>query len=263
MKAYLYILKMQIILGLTYRFEVFAVIATKVVILVASIFLWYNIYSGMNVIDGVTLTQMTTYVIISGFISIVLTHNVQFAMNNAIRLGDVAVDMIRPYNLVASYFSKDLGDVVNGIVTKGLPVLIVGAIMFGIQPPASLSHFSLAIVSLILSYGILWFINASIALLSFWTMELGNMGVVMGSIVKILSGSIIPLWLFPDNIRNILYFTPFPYIYQTTLSLYIGKSTINRGTIEIGIQIIWVILLYGLIRFVWKNAKTRVLVQGG
>ena len=68
MKAYLYILKMQIILGLTYRFEVFAVIATKVVILVASIFLWYNIYSGMNVIDGVTLTQMTTYVIISGFV---------------------------------------------------------------------------------------------------------------------------------------------------------------------------------------------------
>ena len=44
-------------------------------------------------------------------------------------------------------------------------------------------------------------------------------------LIRLLSGSIIPIWFFPDWLADILNLLPFVYIYQLPLDIYIGSAT--------------------------------------
>lgn len=65
MEAYLYKLKMQMIVNITYRFEVFAVIATRFILMVTTVFLWNCAYAGNNEMLGLSKPQMITYAVLS------------------------------------------------------------------------------------------------------------------------------------------------------------------------------------------------------
>jgi ABC-2 type transport system permease protein len=115
----------------------------------------------------------------------------------------------------------------------------------------------------VLSYAILWLLSAIVGLVAFWAMELGNMGMVKDSIVRILSGSIIPLWFFPSSIQTISKFLPFQYTYQTPLAIYIGEIRTVDALKAMGIQFVWIAALYVLLYVVWNKAKKKTLIQGG
>ncbi|WP_234121089.1 ABC transporter permease [Clostridium hydrogenum] len=263
MEAYLYKLKMQIIVNITYRFEVFATIATRFILMVSTVFLWKCTYAGNKEMLGLSKSQMITYSVLSVFLSSVFQCNVQNTIRDGVRQGKIAVDLLRPYNIIVAFFAQDLGDVFASILNKALPLLFLGMIFFGVNAPVSSSAFVLFVISSVLGFMILWFISALVGMFSFWTLELGNMGVVKDIIVSILSGSLIPLWFFPNDVQKVLAFMPFQYTYQTPMGLYIGKITINDGLLQIGIQIIWILLLGVITSFVWCKAKNNILIQGG
>lgn len=263
MEAYLYKLKMQMIVNITYRFEVFAVIATRFILMVTTVFLWNCAYAGNNEMLGLSKPQMITYAVLSVFLSAIFQCNVQDTIRSGIRQGNIAVDLLRPYNIIFAFFAQDMGDVLVSIFNKALPLLILGMIFFGVNAPFSLPAFVLFLISAIFGLLILWLISALIGMFSFWTMELGNMGVVKDTMVSILSGSLIPLWFFPDNVQRILTFLPFQYTYQTPMGLYIGKISLVNGLWEIGIQLVWIIILAVFTAIVWKKAKNNILIQGG
>jgi ABC-2 type transport system permease protein len=263
MRAYIYKLKMQMIVNITYRFEVFATIATRFILMVSTVFLWKCTYAGNDKMLGLSRSQMITYAVLSVFLSAIFQCNVQNTILNGIRKGDIAVDLLRPYNIMAAFFAQDMGDVLINIFNKALPLLVLGMIFFGVNAPASLSAFALFLISSVFGLMILWFISALVGMLSFWTLELGNMGVVKDTIVSILSGSLIPLWFFPRGVQKVLAFMPFQYSYQTPMGLYIGKINTTNGLFQICIQLVWIALLGILTSFVWHKAKNNVLVQGG
>ena len=78
-----------------------------------------------------------------------------------------------------------------------------------------------------------------------------------------LSGAMIPLWFFPEWLRNAMYCLPFVYMYQEPLSIYIGKYTPAECLIKLGIQLAWLVGLAVIFMFAQKRATSRVLVQGG
>jgi ABC-2 type transport system permease protein len=89
------------------------------------------------------------------------------------------------------------------------------------------------------------------------------MGVVKDTIVSILSGSLIPIWFFPEGVQKVLAYLPFQYTYQTPLGLYIGKITVSEGLLQILIQFVWIVILGGLTIIAWRRARRNVLIQGG
>ena len=99
--------------------------------------------------------------------------------------------------------------------------------------------------------------------ISFWLISMGPLSSLKICIIRMLSGSIIPLWFFPEWLRNILAFLPFQYIYQLPLSIYIGKLTEQETIFQIGVQLVWLLILYGLYRLMQKKVLTNVMVQGG
>lgn len=261
--AYLYKLKLQMQVYLTYRFEVFATIVTRFILILANVFLWNCVYANQTEISGVGREQMITYSLLSSCIGVMYQCNVHTSLNSDVRQGNVAVLLMRPFHLLGSYFAEDIGTIIVKAFTVSLPVFLIGLIFLPVQPAPSVSALLMVFGSYLLGLVILWLLSALVGMFTFVTMELGNMGVVKDTIVAILSGSMIPIWFFPDRFERALMMTPFPYTYQTPLGLYIGQITVPEGLGQMGIQILWVAVLGTLVSLAWRKAQNKVLIQGG
>lgn len=260
---YLYFGKMKLMVALTYRFEVLTSLSTGFIIILANLFLWKAAYKGIDSVMGVTEDQMITYAIISILLSTFYTENVEHTLEDRISKGDIAVDIFKPINLLLSYFAEDIGMAISALLNKMLPLLLITVIFIQPPMPASTLHLLLFVLSAIISFLIIWLISALVGMLCFWSIQLGNMGTIKDGILLIASGRIVPLWLLPLGIQNVLSFLPFKYVYQTPLSIYIGKIGFEEVSTQIGIQLLWVIIFTAIIRLMWVSASKKVMVQGG
>ena len=82
-------------------------------------------------------------------------------------------------------------------------------------------------------------------------------------LIRLLSGSIIPIWFFPDWLADILNLLPFVYIYQLPLDIYIGSASELDISRRMMIQLVWFILLAGIFLLLSKKSLKKVMVQGG
>jgi ABC-2 type transport system permease protein len=263
LQAYWYITKMRILTTLAYRFEVFATIGTHFILMVASIFLWRAAYGGIDQVNELRLEDLVTYSVISIILSSLFVHDVQNIIYSKIREGQIVTDFYRPISLLGSYLADDIGSMLSSVVNKALPLFLFAAIFFDAPLPATAIDFLLFIPSCILSYSILWLMSALVGLIAFWVMEIGNMGIVKDSIVRVLSGSLVPLWFFPESVQTVSRFLPFQYTYQTPIGIYIGVMNPQEAFQSMFIQLLWIIVLYALLSVAWQLTKKKTLIQGG
>ncbi|MFF2093053.1 ABC transporter permease [Paenibacillus sp. NPDC058174] len=264
LQAYWYITKMRMLTNLAYRFEVFTSVGTNLIIMLASVFLWQTAYGGgIGQVQSLSLQDLTTYTILSIILSSMFVCDVQDTIYYKIREGQIVTDFYRPIPLLACYLADDIGGSLSSLANKALPLIVFASLFFGIPWPSSFLNFLLFIPSCLLSYGILWLLSALVGLIAFWVMELGNMGMVKDSIVRVLSGSIVPLWFFPESVQTVSKYLPFQYTYQTPLGIYIGNIGTKEALTALAVQAVWVFLLFLLLAAGWKRTKKKTLIQGG
>jgi len=266
MSAYGYLVKMRILTTLAYRFDVFASILSNLVILIASVFLWKTAYAGDHGAGagaGVNEHQMIVYSIVSALLGSLFITDVQNTINQRVREGDISVDMLKPMPMLGYFLAQDIGSVVSALLNRSLPMLLFVAVFFVMPAPAGFSAFLLFLLSALLAYAILWLLSALVGMTAFWVMELGNMGIVKDLIVRVLSGSLVPLWWFPHWMQEVSRYLPFQYTYQTPLGIYIGRTGPSEAFFAMGIQAVWIALLVLLLYAVWSKAKRKTEVQGG
>jgi len=262
-QAYWYITKMRLLTNLAYRFEVFASIITNLVLMAAAIFLWQAAYGGIGEVNQLDLQDLTTYTIVSMLLGSAFICGVQETINYRVREGQIATDFYRPIPLLVCYLADDLGGSLSSMVNKLLPLVLFASLFFGMPLPDSAMGFLLFIPSCLFSYAILWLMSALVGLVSFWMLELGNIGMVKDAIVRVLSGSLVPLWFFPESVQTVSRYLPFQYTYQTPLGIYIGVTGTQEALKAMLVQGIWIIILFALLAFFWKKTKSKTLIQGG
>ncbi|RKP47942.1 hypothetical protein D7Z26_22300 [Cohnella endophytica] len=264
LQAYWYITKMKLLTNLAYRFEVFASVGTNLILMLASVFLWQTAYKGgVGTVQSFSLQDLTTYTILSIMLGAMFVCDVQDTIYYKIREGQIVTDFYRPIPLLACYLADDIGGMLSAMANRVVPLILLASIFFGIPWPSSALSLLLFFPSCLLSYAILWLLSALVGLVAFWVMELGNMGMVKDSIVRVLSGSIVPLWFFPESVQTISKFLPFQYTYQTPLGIYIGNVGTKEALGAMAIQALWVGLLFLLLMAGWKRTKKKTLIQGG
>lgn len=263
MKPYLYIAKTKMLSALAYRFDVISTIVIQCLVVIATSFFWVAAYGQRQSAMGVTLDQMLTYSIMSALLSCLLTANVEDRIIQSVRKGNVALDMIRPVNIFGIYLAEDLGAVFIAICQNALPLLLIACTLIKVPVPSSGFNFLLFLFSLILSYFINWLITACYSMLAFFVISMGPLNQIKNVLIRILSGSIIPLWFFPEGLQAVLKFLPFVYIYQLPLSIYIGKLALPDIMMQMGLQLAWLAILYGVFRMIQRKVLSNVLIQGG
>lgn len=263
MGPYAQIAKLRLLTSLTYRFEVVTGVASSLIVMAASVFLWRTVYRGIDSAAGVAQQQMVTYAVLSVFLGAVFVTGVQGTVHRRIRRGEIAMDFIRPISLLGSWLAEDVGGIVSALAIRFLPLLVFACLLFGVPAPCSWGVLPVFLLSCALSFGILWLMSALAGMLAFWTVEIGHMGIIKDTLVWFLSGSVVPIWFFPGWFQSASRFLPFIYTYQTPLGIYIGRTPVREALPALSIQALWVAALGLALAGVWRLGRRHVLVQGG
>lgn len=262
-KAYLYVYKIRIQKALAYKFDVYGNIIWQCIVMFASAYFWKAIYAGYDTVKGVQVEDMLVYTIISSVMSLLFIADVENRVIGSVQKGTVATDMLKPINLYGIYFFEDLGYTTSVVFQNVIPILIIGGLFIATPIPASHGAFLLFIPCVIISYMINWLLAACYSTWAFTAINMRPMVEVKRHLIRLLSGSIIPMWFFPEWLSNILHVLPFAYIYQLPLDIYIGKYSIEILLQRMGLQVIWLLVLLVLFINLQKRVTKKVLVQGG
>ena len=263
MKKYLYIIKTQIIKSMTYEFNVYGNIVMQTIIMITSACFWRALYKGRGMVGDVGADSMLTYVVVSSLLSVLLITNVERRIQTSVIKGSVATDMMKPINIFGAYFAEDIGNIAALVFQNMLPILIIGSLMIRVPRMADIRDLPLFILSAAVSFLINWLIAALFGMIAFTAVNIDALIQVKKHLLRLLSGSIIPIWFFPSGVARVLESLPFVYIYQLPLSIYIGRGSRSQQLAQMRIQMLWLVILAGLFFFVQNRATRKVMVQGG
>jgi ABC-2 type transport system permease protein len=243
--------------------DAFAGFGLNLIPLASMVFLWKTAFNGAGFVSGVTQNQMVVYSVLAIALKDVFYFRTQDNLLAGVQRGDIAIDFLRPYNILGRFLSEDVAASTTTLFRRCLPLLLFSAIFIAPPLPSSFCALILFVVSCFFGYCILWLLSALTGLLAFWSMEIGNLGMVKDAIVRILSGSIVPIWFFPKAMQNVLDFLPFKYTFQTPLGIFIGKTQMAQSLKEIAIQALWTGCLGLTVYLAWGFARKKLLIQGG
>jgi len=263
MMLHTYLLKLQLLNALAYRFEYISSIGRNLLFVLGSVFLWRTAYRGIGQVAGVTEEQMITYAVVGVLMSACFVVRIDSVLFAKVRHGEIALDLIRPVNLMWYWMTEDVGRALAAVTQYALPILLLSLFFVAPPLPAGVAAFLLFVPSCALSFLLLWQLGALVGMTAFSVTDFGNVGSVKNSVIFALSGRLVPMWLFPDAMAEISRWLPFQYTYQAPLEIYIGRIPAGEAFRILGVQAVWVIALTALASIAWKRAQRRVFVQGG
>lgn len=209
---------------LAYRVNfLFMVIGPALVFFFVKYSLWSSIFISQPdlIIQGYNFEQMIQYQIWTLVIGLIGQGSNSMKIAEDIRLGRISSYLIYPFGFWqfhASYFiAFQSVQVFIGIFTVALfwslgiiPGFDFFWVLHGIV-------FSLAV-------SLVWFsMQYVIGVLAFWLEETWVLRTILVTLSQFLSGAIIPIDLYPKVVREILAFTPFPYLTFVPAKIFMGE----------------------------------------
>lgn len=245
-------LKVMVKRRLAYRARFFISIFINPIYFLVQYFLWKAVYSYNNaaLIRGFTFNDMMVYHLIQIFLFQLSHVHVDWRMGERVRYGLLTSDFIKPI----SYFFKELFNEIGSKVSIiwDLPVFLIGIFIFSFK--VSFLFLIISIISFFAGFLINFGFSFLFGLSSFWTKRYSGIGYFKNGMSRILSGKYAPINLFPNFIQNILFFLPFPYINFIPVMILLGKYDVLTSFFYLGIQGIWIVLIYFICKIGWKLA---------
>lgn len=246
------IMKIALQRVIAHRFSVFAYRIGEIAELLFLIIMWQALYRHTNIISGYTLPELLSYILIGNLITHLtrnfLTDRVAQEINN----GTLSLFMIKPMSYFRYVCNREMGRVAFPFFVSLVSELAIMAFFWQILIiQTNLTVLLVLIVMVLLAFITELFIAFLVALMAFWTDEVDGVHATVDRAKKFLSGSYFPLSILPPLYVSVSMLLPFAYSFYMPTQLYLGKLSTSLALRGIGIQCVWITLLYLIIKFIW------------
>ncbi|QYO75789.1 ABC transporter permease [Devosia salina] len=248
---------------LAYRNQVWSGVFGELVATFAFIAVWTAAFASTGSVDGVTLPDMVTYVLIAGPLLHWNTTPFIRDVGEAIRTGNVTAYLLKPLHYPGLLLFNQLGNSAFEQLTITLPVLVIVALTVGLLPPAGAAHAMLFLLYWAISWVMLFLIATIIGLLAFWVLTAFALDWFLRGIMAVASGAIVPLWFMPAPLAAVLGKLPFAWVSYYPSAVYLGKLDLPAALLHLGLGLVWLVVLGGFLAWLWSRARHRLIVQGG
>ena len=231
-------------------------------------YIWLAVYkaSGEGVMNGFTMNDMTVFLFITALTSFLTDSDGSYDVGEEVKDGNVAMRLIKPVSFHSTFLFTEVG---WKLLTFGLifaPV-VIGVEIFKYNAYGGFSldiiAFLLYLFSMVLSYLFSFFMNVCFGFMAFFLKNLWGFNIIKSSILRFLSGAIVPIAFMPGAMRQALEWLPFSSLCYTPVMIYMGKYAGSEIALRLAIQFGWVIVFYGISRLILSTALRHVTVQGG
>jgi len=237
-----------------------------IVPLIGMIFIWRAVFeASRKPIAGYEFSSMIFYFMVTVFLDNLITPTEdEWQIAAEIREGRISAYLIKPMNYLLYRLTAYLSYRLLYIAVVLTPILAL-AIFFReyIRLPTHLSTWPALALSTLMAAGIQFFIAYSIAMLSFWILEISTIVFILYSFEYFLSGHVFPLDIMPSWLQGFLHWSPFTYELffpaQIAMERISGAALLEGLTIQAG----WLAVFAFLARVMWRRGLKRYQAFGG
>lgn len=258
MGAYLSLIKISFKNAFAYKVTFFTSLIGIIITILAQMAVWRFVYSK----DADMLVYMTNYVIISNILGILYSDRIIMPLGEKIRNGNYVMDLLKPIETVSFIWGMSSGQMLAGLFNQVLPTAVI-FLPFLITIQYNIQNLLWFLVVCILNFILISLIFIIVGFLAFIVIEVWPFHYFTTETIRLLSGSIIPIALFPSWMSKLVSFTPFPFIYSFPLRIILEDLTLKEITYNLFILVIWIIVLSMVLRVIQNIAVRKSIVQGG
>ena len=266
MKVYWHVMKVGIQNTLVYRVNFLIRAVFSLVPLMATIAIWRAIYEGNSQeLEGYTLSKMISYyliVLIIDALTGVVDDDWQVAAD--IREGNISQFLLKPIHYL--YYRFCLYGA-GRLVYASVAAIPIGLFLFYHRESLFIPTGGLTVVFFLISLSMAallqFLISYTMALLSFWLLEVSTLILMLFALEYLAGGHLFPLDLLPGWIGTLLSWTPFPCELYVPAGIYLEQITGMALAKGLGMQALWVIIVYGIAQIVWLRGVKHYSAFGG
>lgn len=245
-----------------YRSSVWLQIIASMISIGIQVAVWTSLI-GDGSVDGITLDDMVTYAIINAALYAIVLTRLYNDVDDRLRTGDISIDLLRPVRYPGMILADQLGWAAYRTIFMIIPIVVVASLLFGFSAPESLLAGVGFLIVLPLTVLISYAIGYLIALLAFWFLTTFHFSWAIGALTTVFSGSVLPLWFFPDEWETLARLLPFQFLGFVPAATWMGELAGAELVQTLGVGVAWTAVLLLVTRMLWMRATTRLVVQGG
>lgn len=247
----------------TYRGATFAGVFTNTVFGFMRAYVLIALFRSRPHVGGYDITDALTYTWLTQACLMAIYIWGWYEIAERIRSGDIVSDLQRPVDFQGYWLAQDLGRAVYHTIFRGVPPFVLGALAFHLRLPANPAIYLLFAISLALGVCVSFAMRFIVNVLAFWLLDYRGVGNLAQVFWTFLSGFVVPLAILPHPWRSIAEALPFAGMVQTPVDIFLEKPQ-GLGLLAVmGLQVMWVIALLLLGRWLLAAAVRRLVVQGG
>jgi len=180
-----------------------------------------------------------------------------------IRTGDVVVDFLRPLDVQGAAVATEVGRNLFALLPRGIPSVLVGALVVGMTMPTTPLPYALGLVSVLLGITVSVTTVYLVAATGFWLVETRGVQILYMVVSGFLAGLFVPISLFPAPLLGLASATPFPSMLQYPVDVLSGRV---EGLAALGLvaaQVAWLLATAALGQVLTRRGRPTLEVQGG
>lgn len=254
MVKYLEISKINMKAQLAWRADVIFNMLFTIARILFAYLLWGTIFQGKSMIGQFTFHGMLSYYIISSFLSqLEMSGGVSNEIHDRIRQGTFSKFMVIPVNIEVYFVFMEVG-VVGFYFFFDLIAAVMWKFVFRIQFQFTHHPLILAYAVAMILLGLLFMVQLNF-LLGIMTLKYQGIGtflMIKNNLMELVTGTIVPLALFPSVVVNVMKCLPFYYVTYLPSMLLIGQCE-QEALKGLAILIAWCVGIQVVIRGTWKK----------
>lgn len=251
--------------SLTFRASAITRVIANFVYLIIIYFLWRAIYdsSPTDVVNGMTFYDTLVYLVLASAMFNVLDAFIVWDIGRSYQSGELVEYLVKPISYQRYLFFATIGGSIMLFVTTFLPTFFIvyfvthGSFAIGI-------NIIFFLVSMVFAFVINFCVDFLVGTICLYTQSIWGVNIMKEVVVSLLSGATIPLAFFPEVMRNVVNVLPFQAIYNTPLQILTGRDLRLQDYFGgLGVQLFWVLVLFGLGKLFWNHSMKNLTVNGG
>lgn len=180
-----------------------------------------------------------------------------------IRTGDVVVDFLRPLDVQGAAVATEVGRNLFALLPRGIPSVLVGALVVGMTMPTTPLPYVLGLVSVLLGITVSVTTVYLVAATGFWLVETRGVQILYMVLSGFLAGLFVPISLFPDPLLALASATPFPSMLQYPVDVLSGRVEGLAALSLLAAQVAWLVATAALGQALTRRGRHKLEVQGG
>jgi ABC-2 type transport system permease protein len=247
----------------TYLGATFAGVFTNTVFGFIRAYILIALFAVRPILGGYDISDALTYTFLTQGLIATVAIWAWFDIEERIRTGDVATDLLRPVSFLGYWLAHDYGRASYQALARGIPPFVVAALAFDLRLPHDAATWPIFLTSVALAVTVSFAIRAMVNLFAFWFVDSRGLASIVSTAWIFLSGLALPLAVFPSGLRTFSRLTPFAATFDAPAQIFLEQHSTAGVAATLALQAAWAVLLLAAAAKVMGLGTRKLVIQGG